>query len=79
MEGLFNKLEIKLLTYDIIRTITIQIITQFLFSMNNPSISFISDTFFQTTLFLCIGIISFWLIVYKIFLENTIKLDIKDK
>ena len=48
MEGLFNKLEIKLLTYDVIRTITIQIITQFLFSMNNPSISFISDTFFQT-------------------------------
>ena len=72
-----TKPEIKLLIYDIFRTITIQVITQFFFSMNNSSVSFMSDVFVQTTLFLCVGIIAFWLIVYKL-LERCLKLDIKD-
>ena len=72
-----TKPEIKLLIYDIFRTITIQVITQFFFSMNNSSVSFMSDVFVQTTLFLCVGIIAFWLIVYKI-VANNIYFDLFD-
>lgn len=52
--------------YDILRTITMQFVVQILFSMNNPSVPFISSVFIQTTLFLCLGIMVFWLIVYKL-------------
>ena len=38
--------------YDMIRTITVQVIVQILFTMNNPSVSLMSITFIQTTLFL---------------------------
>ena len=51
--------------YDMIRTITIQVIVQVLFTMNNPSVSIMSITFIQTTLFLILGIMIFWLIIYK--------------
>ena len=52
--------------YDILRTITMQFVVQLLFSMNNPSVPFINSVFIQTTLFLCLGIMVFWLIVYKL-------------
>ena len=52
--------------YDILRTLTMQFIVQMLFSMNNPSVPFINSVFIQTTLFLCLGIMVFWLIVYKL-------------
>jgi hypothetical protein len=56
--------------YDIIRTITVQIIVQILFTMNNPSVSLMSITFIQTTLFLILGIMVFWLIIYKFISTN---------
>lgn len=52
--------------YDIVRTITIQIVAQFMYSMNNPSEPFLTLGFFQTTLFLCLGIMVFWLIIFKL-------------
>ena len=52
--------------YDILRTLTLQFVVQLLFSMNNPSVPFINSVFIQTTLFLCLGIMVFWLIVYKL-------------
>jgi hypothetical protein len=52
--------------YDITRTITMQIVVQLLFSMNHPGVPFLSSIFIQTTLFLCLGIMVFWLIVYKL-------------
>ena len=51
--------------YDILRTITIQFVVQLLFTMNNSNISFLSITFLQTTLFLILGTMVFWLIIYK--------------
>jgi hypothetical protein len=58
--------------YDIIRTVTIQLIVQILFTMNNPSISLMSTTFIQTTLFLILGIMVFWLVIYKFISTNYI-------
>ena len=58
--------------YDIIRTITIQLIVQILFTMNNPSVSLFSTTFIQTTLFLILGVILFWLVIYKFISSNYI-------
>ena len=68
--------EVKPLVYDILRTVTVQIVTQFLISSNSPSISFLSGTFIQTTLFLCIGVIAFWLVVYKFLIQTPLKLNI---
>ena len=56
-----------ILSYDIIRTITIQVIVQLLFSMNDKSIQFLSPVFLQTTFYLCFGVILFWLVIYQIF------------
>jgi len=58
--------EVKYMIYDISRLLTLQIFTQFMISMNNTSVSFLSGTFIQTTLFLCIGVMIYWLILYKI-------------
>jgi len=58
--------------YDVIRTITIQLIVQILFTMNNPSVSLFSTTFIQTTLFLILGVILFWLVIYKFISSNYI-------
>ena len=52
--------------YDILLTLTLQFVVQLLFSMNNPSVPFLNSVFIQTTLFLCLGIMVFWLIVYKL-------------
>ena len=70
MEALFviiqKNPEVKYMVYDISRLLTLQIFTQFMISMNNTSVSFLSGTFIQTTLFLCIGVMIYWLILYKI-------------
>ena len=58
--------------YDVIRTITIQLIVQILFTMNNPSVSLFSTTFIQTTLFSILGVILFWLVIYKFISSNYI-------
>ena len=58
--------EVKYMIYDISRLLTLQIFTQFMISMNNTSVSFLSGSFIQTTLFLCIGVMIYWLILYKI-------------
>ncbi len=64
--------EFKPMFYDLLRTITIQVIAQLLFSANNPGVSFLNNTFLQTSLYLCIGVIVFWLIVYKILLSQNV-------
>ena len=71
MESLFNmKLnkdnENYALLNDIVRIVTIQVITQFLFCMNNNNISFFNITFIKTVLFICISILIYWLIIRKI-------------
>ena len=64
--------EFKPMFYDVVRTITIQVIAQLLFSANNPSVSFFNNTFVQTSLYLCIGVIVFWLLVYKFLVTQNI-------
>ena len=56
------------MVYDIIRIVTIQVITQFLFVINNPGsdITFFNTTFIKTVLFLCLGILVYWLIIKKV-------------
>jgi len=56
--------------YDIMRIITIQVITQFLFVINNDGVSFFNTTFLKTIIFLCLGIIIYWLIIRKLFQFN---------
>ena len=74
MEALFviiqKNPEVKYMVYDISRLLTLQIFTQFMISMNNTSVSFLSGTFIQTTLFLCLGIMIFWLVIYKFFSQG---------
>ena len=67
--------EVKPLFYDILRIITMQTVAQMLFSVNNPSISFLNKTFIQTIIYLSIGVSVFWLIVYKFIInQNAFKL-----
>lgn len=69
--------EVKPMFYDLLRTITVQLVTQLLFSINNPSVSFLNSTFVQTSIYLCTGVVAFWMVVYKFFIsQNLIKLDI---
>jgi len=63
--------------YDIIRIITLQVITQSLFCMNNKDISFFNGHFIQTVLFLCVSIVFYWLIIKKVFRLKE-KVDNKD-
>ena len=63
--------------FDVMRTITIQIIAQLLFSINNPSITFLDNVFIETSIYLCIGVVMFWLIIYKIIISyNVFQLNI---
>lgn len=52
--------------YDIIRLVTLQVITQCLFCMNNKEISLFNSHFIETLLFLCLGVVFYWLIVKKL-------------
>lgn len=64
--------EIKPMIFDILRLLTMQVITQFLVSVNNPKASFFSQDFLQVTLFLILSLMVFWMIVYKFFTKNNI-------
>ena len=64
--------EFRPMFYDVIRTITIQVIAQLLFSINNPSISFFTSIFIESSIYLCIGVIIFWLIIYKLLLSHNV-------
>ena len=56
--------EVKYAMYDILRLLTIQIFTQFMISVTNSSVSFLTTEFIQTTMFLSLGSLIFWLILY---------------
>ena len=62
--------EIKPMIFDILRLLTMQIITQFLISMNNPDVSFFTTDFIQVTLFLILSLMVFWMVVYKFIKKN---------
>ena len=58
--------------YDIMRMVTMQFVVKGLFSASNPTISLFNGVFIQTTLFLCLGIMIFWLIIYKLTSQVTL-------
>lgn len=64
--------EIKPMIFDILRLLTMQIVTQILVSANNKNVSFFSLDFLQVTLFLVLSLMVFWMIVYKFFKKNNI-------
>jgi len=69
MEFLFSSDDsMKFMVYDIIRIVTIQVITQFLFVINNngTDVKFLNANFIKTLIFLCLGILVYWLIIKKI-------------
>lgn len=57
---------LKFALYDISRVLTIQVITHILFVMNNSNISFFNVKFISTLIFLCIGVLFYWLVVRKL-------------
>tara|TARA_B100000745_G_scaffold296912_1_gene243016 strand:- start:969 stop:1253 length:285 start_codon:yes stop_codon:yes gene_type:complete len=67
--------------YDIIKFSIIQIITHLLFYFNNLSISFFNIIFFQTLIFINLGLMVFWLLFKKIinFNNNNNNNKIKEK
>ena len=78
MEEIFSLVDIddpdiKFMIYDIFRMLTLQISTQIMFTVYNPSVSLFNMTFLLTTLFLCISICMFWLIVKKMFVSDVIE------
>ena len=64
--------EIKPMIFDILRLLTMQIVTQILLSANNKNVSFFSLDFLQVTLFLVLSLMVFWMVVYKFFKKNNI-------
>ena len=58
--------ENKNMIQDIVRIVTLQVITQALFVLNNGNISFFNTTFIKTVIFLCLGIMVYWLIIRKL-------------
>lgn len=62
--------DVKFLIYDILRMLTLQISTQVMFSLYNPSVSLLNSTFIMTTIFLCISLSIFWLVIRKLIIED---------
>ena len=60
---------------DIVRIITLQVVTQTLFVMNNNNISFFNVTFIKTVIFLCLAILIYWLIIRKLIIINFFNTD----
>ena len=77
MESLLNLKDGETTTFviqDILRMVTIQVFTQMLFVMNNSDVSFFNMKFLKTTIFICLSILVYWLIVRRL-----VNVDEKDK
>lgn len=64
MESILNVKEYPVV-YDIIRLVTIQVVTQLLFVVNNNDVSFFNITFIKTLVFLSLGVLTYWLVIKK--------------
>lgn len=72
-----NDPDIKFLIYDIFRMLTLQISTQLMFTLYNPSVSLFNTTFLLTTLFLCVSLCMFWLIIKKMIVIDDVENDVE--
>jgi uncharacterized membrane protein SirB2 len=50
---------------DIVRMVTIQVMIQFLFSINSEGVAFFSVDFFLLLLYIVLGVCVYWLIVKR--------------
>ena len=64
MESILNVKEYPVV-YDIIRLVTIQVVTQLLFVVNNNDVTFFNITFIKTLVFLSLGVLTYWLVIKK--------------
>ena len=71
-DNFFSKDEMSLMVYDVLRTLTMQMVVQGLITANNSGMSFLSADFVQVTLFLILGTLVFWMIVYKYLSKNNV-------
>ena len=62
--------EIKPMIFDILRLVTMQVVTQLLVSVNTPKKKFFTMEFIQVTLFLILSLMVFWMVVFKFFNKN---------
>lgn len=51
---------------DVVRMITIQVMIQFLFSINTEGVSFFSVDFFLLLLYIVLGVCVYWLVIKKL-------------
>ncbi len=51
---------------DIVRMVTIQVMIQFLFSINSEGVAFFSVDFFLLLLYIVLGVCVYWLIVKRL-------------
>lgn len=51
---------------DILRMVTIQVMLQFLYSVNTPDSSFFSVDFFLLLLYIVLGVCVYWLVIKKL-------------
>jgi len=52
--------------YDILKFSSIQLTTHLLFCLNNSSMSIFNMIFFQTLIFISLGLMVYWLIIRKL-------------
>jgi hypothetical protein len=51
--------------YDVIRLIVMQVVTQGIVALTTSQVSFLDPIFIQTTIYLSIGLLAFWLFIYQ--------------
>ena len=64
--------------YDILKFSSIQLTTHLLFCLNNSSMSIFNMIFFQTLIFISLGLMVYWLIIRKLISFKN-KNEIKNK
>ena len=69
---------VPLAIYDVIRIVTMQVVTQLSFTMMYDNIPFFNPVFVQTVIFLVLGSLIFWLFLYKHITMKLGKKHIKD-
>jgi hypothetical protein len=64
---------------DLVRMIIIQVMIQFLFYLNNPSLGFFTGDFFLLIIYICLGVCVYWLIFKKLinFAVNQEQINVK--
>ena len=60
---------------DMLRMFTIQLVTQILISLTNPSIKLFNPVFIKTTFFILFGVMVYWAVIKELFSIKTYTTD----